>query len=167
MEESIFTKIIKGDIPANKIYEDDNTFAFLDIHPLADGHTLVVPKQQVEFIWDLSEKDYKALMATVQKVGQRLREVINTPYVGIEVIGVDVPHAHVHVVPFTTTSEMRRKVGDEEPNYEKLAQLAEKIRFNDAPGTANTNTSTTNTNTSATTTTTTTSTTNISTTIEK
>jgi histidine triad (HIT) family protein len=129
MEESIFTKIIKGEIPSNKVYEDDKTFAFLDIHPLADGHTLVVPKTQVEFIWDLPAEDYQALMTTVQKVGRRLRDVMDAPYVGVEVIGVDVPHAHVHVVPFTTTDELRRKVGDDEPDYDKLARLAEKIRF--------------------------------------
>lgn len=129
MEDSLFTKIIKGEIPAQKVYEDDKTIAFLDIHPLADGHTLVVPKTQVEFIWDLAPEDYQALMATVQKVGTRLREVMDAPYVGIEVIGVDVPHAHVHVVPFTTTDELRRQTGDDEPNYDKLAELAEKIRF--------------------------------------
>ena len=129
MQDSIFTKIIKGEIPSNKVYEDDKTFAFLDIHPLADGHVLVVPKTQVEFIWDLPAEEYQALMATVQKVGRHLREVMDAPYVGVEVIGVDVPHAHVHVVPFTTSDQLRRKVGDDEPNYDKLAQLAEKIRF--------------------------------------
>ena len=107
MEDSIFTKIIKGDIPSHKIYEDDKTFAFLDIHPLQEGHVLVVPKVQVEFIWDLEAEDYQALMNTVQKVGRRLREVMEASYVGVEVIGVDVPHAHVHVVPFTTVDDLR------------------------------------------------------------
>ena len=130
MEDSIFTKIIKGEIPSHKIYEDDKTFAFLDIHPLTDGHVLVVSKTQAEFIWDLTSEDYQAVMATVQKVGQRLREVMDAAYVGVEVIGVDVPHAHVHVVPFTTTEELHRHVPEEhEPDHEKLAALAEKIRF--------------------------------------
>ena len=66
MEDTIFTKIIKGEIPSHKIYEDEKTFAFLDIHPLTDGHVLVVPKVQVEFIWDLKPEDYQAVMATVQ-----------------------------------------------------------------------------------------------------
>jgi len=130
MDDSLFTKIIKGEIPAHKIYEDEKTFAFLDIHPIQEGHVLVVPKVQVEFIWDLEAEDYQALMDTVQKVGRRLREVIEAEYVGVEVIGVDVPHAHVHVVPFTTMSELR--AGSDmsgEPDHEALAKIAEKIKF--------------------------------------
>lgn len=130
MEDSIFTKIIKGEIPSHKIYEDEKTFAFLDIHPLADGHVLVVSKTQVEFIWDLSPEDYQAVMTTVQKVGRRLREVMEAAYAGVEVIGVDVPHAHVHVVPFSTTDQLHRtEPVEHEPDHEKLATLAEKIRF--------------------------------------
>ncbi len=130
MEDSIFTKIIKGEIPSHKIYENDKTLAFLDINPLTEGHVLVIPKVQVEFIWDLEPADYHALMATVQKVGSRLREVMKAEYVGVEVIGVDVPHAHVHVVPFDTTSELHRQGPVEhEPDHDKLAKLAEKIRF--------------------------------------
>lgn len=130
MEDTIFTKIINGEIPSYKVYEDEKTFAFLDIYPLNPGHVLVVPKQQVEFIWDLPTDDYQALMATVQKVGQRLREVMDAPYVGVEVIGVDVPHAHVHVVPFSATKELHReKPADDEPNHVSLEEIAEKIRF--------------------------------------
>lgn len=130
MEDTIFTKIIKGEIPSHKIYEDEKTFAFLDIHPLTDGHVLVVPKVQVEFIWDLKPEDYQAVMETVQKVGAHLRDVMDAPYVGVEVIGVDVPHAHVHVVPFSTPDQLRAKVSDtHEPDHDKLATLAEKIRF--------------------------------------
>jgi len=130
MEDSIFTKIIKGEIPSHKIYEDDKTFAFLDIHPLTEGHVLVIPKVQVEFIWDLEPDDYQALMATVQKVGAHLRELMEAEYVGVEVIGVDVPHAHVHVVPFTTTRELHRQVDPgHEPDHEALAALAEKIKL--------------------------------------
>lgn len=130
MEDSIFTKIIRGEIPSHKIYEDDKTFAFLDIHPLTEGHVLVIPKAQVEFIWDLERDDYQALMATVQKVGKRLREVMDADYVGLEVVGVDVPHAHVHVVPFTTTQELHRSTEpDHEPDHDALAKIAEKIRF--------------------------------------
>lgn len=130
MEDTIFTKIIKGEIPSYKVYEDDKTFAFLDISPLSPGHVLVVPKQQVEFIWDLDAKDYQALMATVQKVGQRLREVMEAPYVGVEVIGVDVPHAHVHVVPFTSTKELHRQgPASDEPDHTSLQKIHEKVRF--------------------------------------
>jgi len=131
MEDSIFTKIVKGEIPAHKIYEDDVTLAFLDIHPVAEGHVLVIPKTQVEFIWDLEETDYTALMATVQKVGKRLKEVIGKPYVGTLVVGTDVPHAHVHVVPFTETSELKRtlETATIETDHEALAALAEKLKF--------------------------------------
>ncbi len=130
MEDSIFTKIIKGEVPCHKVYEDDKTIAFLDIYPLTEGHVLVVPKTQIEFIWDLEAEDYQAVMATVQKVGKRLREVMDAEYVGVEVIGIDVPHAHVHVVPFTTTADLRRKLEpSSEPDHEALAKVAEKIRF--------------------------------------
>ncbi len=131
MNDSIFTKIIKGEIPCHKIYEDDKTLAFLDIHPVMDGHTLVVSKAQVEFIWDLTSEDYQAVSSTVQKVGLRLREVIGTPYVGQMVVGTDVPHAHVHVVPFNKTDELKRTLesSTSEPDHELLAKLAEKIRF--------------------------------------
>jgi histidine triad (HIT) family protein len=130
MKDTIFTKIIKGEIPSYKIYEDEKTFAFLDIHPLSEGHVLVVPKQQVEFIWDLEANEYQALMETVQKVGSRLRDVLDTPYVGLEVIGVDVPHAHVHVVPFTTTNELHRQApASDEPDHGSLERIADKIRF--------------------------------------
>lgn len=130
MEDSIFTKIIKGDIPSYKIYEDTKTYAFLDIHPISAGHVLVIPKKQIEFIWDLEASDYQAVMDTVQKAGRRLREVMDAPFIGVEVIGVDVPHAHVHVVPFATTSELRRQAPfDDEPDHEALKKLADKIRF--------------------------------------
>ena len=130
MEESIFTRIINGDIPCHKIYEDEKTFAFLDIHPSVPGHTLVVPKKQVEFLWDLPAEDYQAVMATSQKVALRLREVLDVPYVGEKVVGVDVPHAHVHLLPFTTVGEYRAE-GDQQgdPDHEVLAALAARLAF--------------------------------------
>jgi histidine triad (HIT) family protein len=130
MEDSIFTKIIRGEIPAHKIYEDDKTFAFLDIHPKTPGHTLVVPKKQVEFVWDLGEEDYAALMSTVKKVADRLKEVLQPPYVGSLVFGMDVPHAHVHVYGFATAEEGRRIPDPNgEPDHEALAEIAKKLAF--------------------------------------
>jgi histidine triad (HIT) family protein len=130
MEDSIFTRIIKGEIPSHKIYEDDKTFAFLDIHPKTPGHTLVVPKVQVEFVWDLEDEDYQALMATVKKVAQRIRAVMGRPYVGELVVGIDVPHAHVHVYPFATIDESRRIPDPSaEPDHEALAAVAKKLAF--------------------------------------
>lgn len=132
MEASIFTKIINGEIPCQKIYEDDKTIAFLDIHPVAEGHVLVVPKAQVAFIWDLEDDDYVAMAMTVKKVGLRLREVIGKPYVGEMVVGTDIAHAHVHVVPFTQTAELKRTlnpIDHTDPDDRALSALAEKLRF--------------------------------------
>ncbi|HVX56521.1 MAG TPA: HIT domain-containing protein [Candidatus Saccharimonadales bacterium] len=130
MQDSIFTKIIKGEIPSYKIYEDDRTFAFLDIHPKTTGHTLVIPKKQVEFLWDLEDEDYRAVMATVKKIAERLREVLGAPYVGELVFGVDIPHAHVHVYPFATPEEAHRVPDpDADPDHEALAKTAEKLAF--------------------------------------
>src|SRR5689334_22515512 len=105
MEDSIFTKIVKGEIPCHKVYEDDKTLAFLDIHPIQAGHTLVIPKKQIQFVWDIDDETYQAVMATVKKVALRLRQVLGTQYVGVQVIGVDVPHAHVQLIPFNTPAE--------------------------------------------------------------
>lgn len=128
MEDTIFTKIIKGEIPSHKIYEDDLTYAFLDIHPVTDGHVLVIPKAHVEFIWDLPEDHYEALMKTAKKIGTHLRDVLDVPHVGILVEGTGVPHVHVHLIPFIHGYEMRQEADMSiEPNHEALAVLAERI----------------------------------------
>lgn len=130
MSDSIFTKIIRGEIPSHKIYEDDKTFAFLDIHPKTAGHTLIVPKEQVEFVWDLEDEDYQALMATAKKVANKIRRVMGKPYVGQMIIGVDVPHAHVHVFPFATMEEYSRRPDMEaEPDHAALSEVAKKLAF--------------------------------------
>lgn len=130
MQDSIFTKIVNGDIPSHKVFEDDTTMAFLDIFSTVPGHTLVIPKKQVEFLWDLEEADYEAVMATAKKVATRLREVLKVPYVGVKVVGVDVPHAHVHLIPFTDTA-MFHKAGQEttEPDHDSLKSLASRLAF--------------------------------------
>ena len=129
MEASLFTKIINGEIPSHKVYEDEHSYAFLDIHPIQPGHTLVIPKRQVEFIWDLPADDYQHLMDAVKQVGLTLREKMAVPYVGVQVIGIDVPHAHVHLIPFATTEEFRAMPDMvAEPDHELLASIAEKIR---------------------------------------
>ena len=133
-EPSLFSKIVSGEIPSHKIYEDDKTLAFLDIHPVSEGHTLVISKTQVQFVWDLTDGDYDAVMATVKKVGRRLRDVIQTPYVGEVVVGTDVPHAHIHVIPFVHASELHEAVTSRgetlsEPDHAALAALADKLRF--------------------------------------
>jgi len=130
MEDSIFTKIIKGEIPCHKVYEDDKTFAFLDIHPVQPGHTLVVPKKQIEFVWDLPDEDYVAVMATAKKVAQRLREVLGVRYVGEQIIGVHVPHVHVQLIPFNTIEEFTTpQRTDEAPDHDALADIAARAAF--------------------------------------
>ena len=99
---SIFTKIIQGEIPCYKIYEDDKTFAFLDIHPESKGHVLVIPKNEVDKIYDLSDEDYQALMNTVKKLSQHMEKVLGARTLW-KVVGTDVSHAHVHLMPLDET----------------------------------------------------------------
>lgn len=129
MEDSIFTRIINGDIPSHKVYEDESTYAFLDIHPASEGHTLVVPKKQVEFVWDLDNDTYQALMTLVKKVAGKLRETYPDRYVAEMVIGVDVPHAHVHLIPFAQASELQDSFTRpmSEPDHTHLASIAKKL----------------------------------------
>lgn len=128
MTDSIFTKIITGEIPSHKVYEDEYTYAFLDIHPVTPGHTLVVPKKQVEFLWDLDDETYQELMRSVKKIGAHLRETLGVPYVGVQVEGVEVPHTHIKLIPFTETSEFHRHPdAASEPNHAELATMAAKV----------------------------------------
>lgn len=130
MPESIFTKIIKGEIPCQKVYEDELTLAFMDIHPITDGHVLVVSKKQVDKLWELPDEDYQAINDTVKKVCKRIEEVLNPGRVGIKVIGIDVPHAHIHVFPFNNMAEYNAAPDmNKEPDHEALAEMAEKLRF--------------------------------------
>lgn len=130
-EPSIFTKIINGDIPCQKIFEDEHTFAFLDIMPATRGHVLVVPKRQVEFVWDLADDEYAAVMSTSKKVAMRIREVLRPSYVGQLVVGTDVPHAHVHVLPFEAARQLKEALNAERAQVsdEELKLVAEKLRF--------------------------------------
>lgn len=118
---SIFTQIINGDIPCYKIYEDDKTFAFLDIHPETLGHTLVVPKKEVDKIYDLPDEDYQALMATVKKISKHMEKQLNQRTLW-KVIGTDVPHAHVHLLPFDGTWHHGREVKMTEDDFKQTQQ---------------------------------------------
>ncbi|QQS20236.1 HIT family protein [Candidatus Saccharibacteria bacterium] len=133
MKDSIFTKIIKGEIPCHKIYEDAQTLVFLDISPAQPGHVLVVPKKQVEYVWDLEEQDYAALRRTVQKVALHLRTKSGKKHVGEIIVGVDVPHAHVHLIPFNTADQLDVAFHKSslEPDHVALAVMAKKLRMED------------------------------------
>ncbi len=129
MQDSIFTKIIKGEIPCHKIYEDDKTFAFLDIYPVQPGMVLVVTKTQAPTILDLSDEDYQALWATVRKIAARLHDVFpEKKRIGIQVEGLDVPHVHVKLFPVDTGDEFRQKPDmTVEPDHEALAKIAKRL----------------------------------------
>ncbi|MCL2094661.1 HIT domain-containing protein [Candidatus Saccharibacteria bacterium] len=124
MEESVFTKIIKGEIPAYKVYEDEAVVAFLDIMPETAGHVLVVPKVQVDKFYELADEDYVALWRAVKKVAAGMERAFGARTL-VKVIGTDVPHAHVHLMPLDETWEHGRKV---EMTAEEMAGVAEKIR---------------------------------------
>nr|WP_299342738.1 HIT family protein [Allomuricauda sp.] len=121
---TIFTKIINGEIPSYKIAEDKDHFAFLDINPNAAGHTLCVPKREVDKIWDLSEEEYLRLMAFSRKVALAIEASVPCERVGISVIGLEVPHVHVHLIPLQSmknaTFQHKEKLTPEE--FQKIAE---------------------------------------------
>ena len=103
---SIFSKIIRGDLPSYKVLEDENNFSFLDINPLAYGHTLVVPKKEIDYIFDLSSKEYLDLLSFSRKIAIAMKKVIPCDRIGVSIIGLEVPHAHVHLVPINSISDL-------------------------------------------------------------
>jgi histidine triad (HIT) family protein len=130
MQDSIFTKIVNGELPCHKIFEDELTLAFLDIHPLLPGHTLVISKEQFQFVWDLPPHVYSAVMETSRRVALRLREVMDAPYIHSGIVGVDVPHAHVHLIPFSNPAQLREQQDmSAEPDHAALAALASILKF--------------------------------------
>ena len=116
---SIFTKIIRGEIPCYKIYEDDKTFAFLDIHPESKGHVLVIPKNEVDKIYDLSDEDYQALMDTVKKLSQHMENILGARTLW-KVVGTDVPHAHVHLMPLDESWQYGRTLDLTPEEFEQI-----------------------------------------------
>jgi histidine triad (HIT) family protein len=121
---SIFTKIINGEIPCYKIAEDENFFAFLDINPNAKGHTLCVPKQEVDKLFDLEDDLYLGLMQFSKKIAAAIEKTVSCNRVGMAVIGLEVPHAHVHLIPLNEMGEMtfRHKVSLTKEDFEVLAK---------------------------------------------
>ncbi|NNL09081.1 MAG: HIT family protein [Croceitalea sp.] len=120
---SIFTKIIAGDIPSYKIAEDDEFYAFLDINPNAEGHTLCVPKKEVNKIFDLDEASYMGLMAFSRKIGKAIEKAIPCERVGLTVIGLEVPHVHVHLIPLHSmkNTTFQHKVALQPKEFEDIA----------------------------------------------
>lgn len=103
---SIFSRIIAGEIPCYKVAEDDNYFAFLDINPITKGHTLVIPKHEVDYLFNLDDDEYKGLMLFAKKVAKALEKAIECKRVAVAVLGLEVPHAHIHLIPIQTEKDM-------------------------------------------------------------
>lgn len=130
MQPSLFTKIIEGEIPAHRVYEDAETVAFLDIHPVQPGHTLVVPKMQIDRLEEMTAKDYHTLMSTVKKLMKHLRQALQVERVCLKVEGFDVPHVHVHLIPCNTARDFWAKQRKEvQPDHTALAKMAETLRL--------------------------------------
>lgn len=129
---TIFTKIINGDIPSYKVAEDDNFMAFFDINPNAKGHTLCIPKKEVNKIFDLDEDTYNKLMSFSRKVALALREVVECKRIGMAVIGLEVPHVHVHLIPLNNMSEMtfQQKVKMTDEEFKALAEEVAEVLKN-------------------------------------
>lgn len=126
---SIFTKIIKGEIPSYKVAENDQFYAFLDINPNAKGHTLVVPKQEVNKLFDLDESSYEALMNYSRKIAIALEKAVRCKRIGMSVIGLEVPHVHVHLIPLNSMGDIQF-IKKEKCTPEEFEELAASIAAN-------------------------------------
>ena len=126
--DSIFTKIIKGEIPCYKIAEDDRFIAFLDVFPIKKGHTLVVPKAQIDYLFDLDDSLISDLMVFAKKVAQKMQRAITCERIGVAVIGLEVPHAHIHLVPLDTVGDIDFSQPKIQLSTEEMAEIADSIR---------------------------------------
>lgn len=124
---SVFTKIVNGEIPSYKVAEDDNYYAFLDINPLAQGHTLVIPKHEVDYIFDLPEREYAGLWNFASRVAKALGTAVPCKRVGIAVLGMEVPHAHIHLVPLQHESDLDFRKEKLKLSPDEFREIAEKI----------------------------------------
>lgn len=126
---SIFSKIVAGEIPCHRIAENDKYLAFLDVFPCAKGHTLVIPKQEIDYLFDMEDEHYLGLMAFAKSIEPAIRKAIPCKRVGVAVIGLEVPHAHVHLIPMNSMADMnfnsKLKLSQEE-----LTEIADKIKAN-------------------------------------
>lgn len=125
---SIFTKIINGEIPCYKIAEDENYIAFLDVFPLKKGHTLVVPKKEIDYIFDLDSELYQGLMAFSKKIAEAIKCACPCNRIGLAVIGLEVPHAHIHLVPINTMNDMNFANDKLSYSKEEFIECAETIK---------------------------------------
>ena len=125
---SIFSKIVNGEIPSYKIAEDDRYFAFLDINPLALGHTLVIPKLEVDYLFDLDDNILSDMMVFSKKIGLAIEKVVNCKRIGMAVLGLEVPHAHIHLIPINSESDISFSKPKLKLSREQFEELADKVR---------------------------------------
>ena len=130
MSDSIFTKIIQGEIPCYKIAEDDRFIAFLDVFPIKKGHTLVIPKAQIDYLFDLDDSLLSDLMIFSKKVAQKMERAISCERIGIAVIGLEVPHAHIHLVPLDTVGDIDFSQPKLQLSAMEMTEIADSIRIN-------------------------------------
>ena len=124
---TIFSKIIAGEIPSYKIAEDDRFYAFLDINPMAEGHTLVIPKQETDYVFDLDDDNLSGLILFARKVAKAIEKVIPCRRVGMMVIGLEVPHAHIHLIPIQKEGDMNLSNTKLKLSAERFSEIAQKI----------------------------------------
>ena len=124
---TIFSRIVNGEIPCYKVAEDDNYLAFLDINPLQEGHTLIIPKKEVDFIFDMEDDLHAGLWNFARKVGKAIGKVVPCQRIGITVIGLEVPHAHIHLIPLKTMYDMDFRKPKLSFTPEEFGKIAKKI----------------------------------------
>ena len=124
---TIFSKIIAREIPAYIVYEDENFLAFLDINPLKEGHTLVVPKKDVDYIFDLDDEWLSKMMVFAKRVAKGIEKVVECKRVGVAIVGLEVPHCHIHLIPISKVDDMNFSNGSIKMSEEKFIKLAKKI----------------------------------------
>ena len=127
---SIFTRIVNREIPAHIVAEDDNHLAFLDINPLVMGHCLVIPKREVDYIYDLSDSELTAINLFAKKVAKAIEATVSCNRIGTAVIGLEVPHAHIHLIPITTMDDMNFSRSKLSPSQDELSEIAKNISLN-------------------------------------
>jgi histidine triad (HIT) family protein len=125
---SIFTRIVQGEIPCHKICEDENYLAFLDINPLVKGHTLVIPKREIDYLFDLDDELLAGMTVFAKKVAHAIDHVIDCKRVGVVVLGLEVPHAHIHLIPINSLYDTEFSRPKLKLTADELEQIAEKIR---------------------------------------
>lgn len=125
---SLFSKIVTGEIPCYKVAEEENYLAFLDVFPLAKGHTLVIPKRETDYIFDIDDEDFTGLQLFSKKIARAIEKAVPCKRIGVAVIGLEVPHAHIHLIPLNNVSDINFSRPKLNLQKEEMEEIARKIR---------------------------------------